>query len=113
MKRSLIPLLAAAAMLLAAIAWLAYDRAATLQQQVALLNAEREDARKAQAELAAFKAAAEAAQENVSRLTAERDAALARAKALPPGGPLPAPPGTQPPADEKGGNAMMQGIAKM
>jgi hypothetical protein len=112
MKRSLTPLFAVVALAAGAFAWLQYDHAAKLRQQIGSLTAERDAAQKvAQAEVARQKTAADLAQENVARLTSERDAALARAKALPPGAP-PAPGGPQA-AGQSAGNGMMEGIAKM
>ena len=111
MKRSLTPIFAVLALVAGAIAWMQFDNAAKLRLQIASAGAERDAAQKAQAEIARLKAAADIAQENIARLTAERDAALARAKSLPSGGP-PMPGAPQPPG-EKGGNGMMQGIAKM
>lgn len=72
----------------------------------------REVAERADAEVARLKSEADLANENIARLTAERDAALARAKSLPPGPPMP-PPGAPQPAGETGGKGMMEGIAKM
>ena len=113
MKRSLTPIFAVLALVAGAIAWMQYDNAAKLRQQIASLTAERDAALKEQADLARLKTAAGIAQENIARLTAERDAALARAKSLPPAGAPPPPPGIPQPGEEKGGNGMMEGIAKM
>ena len=113
MKRSLTPIFAVIALAAGAFAWLQYDSAAKLRQNLASLTAERDAARKAaEAELARLKAAADSAQENVARLTAERDAALASAKSLPSGPPMPMP-GAPQPAGETGGSGMMAGMAKM
>jgi hypothetical protein len=109
MKSPLTPIFAVVALTAGAFAWLQYDSAAKLRQQIASLTSERDAAQKAQAELARLKAEADIEKENVARLTAERDAALARAKSLPP---MP-PPGTPPPAGEKDGGGMMESIAKM
>jgi hypothetical protein len=109
MKRSLTPVLAVLALAAAAFAWFQYDSAAKLRQQISSLTAGQDS--KAQAEIARLKAAADIARENIARLTAERDAALARAKNPPPEG-MPMP-GVPKPAGDKAGNGMMQGIAKM
>jgi len=110
MNRFLVPIFAVIAIAAGAFAWLQYDNAARLQRQLAV---ERESAQNGSpAEMERLKASALAAQENVARLTAERDAALARAKSPPPGPPLP--PGMPPPGGEKGGgDGMMASIAKM
>jgi hypothetical protein len=111
MNRFITPIFAVLALAAAAFAWFQYDSAAKLRQQIGSFAAEHDQNQKAQAEIDRLKAAAGIAQENIARLTAERDAALARAKSLPPG--PPSLPGTPPPGVEKGGNGMMQGIAKM
>lgn len=109
MNRFLAPIFAVIALAAGAFAWLQYDKVADLRRKIAT---EREAAQnEMQAELERLKAAADLARENIARLTSERDAALARAKALPPGPPLP--PGAPPPAVEKAGGGMMEGIAKM
>ncbi len=112
MKRSLTPIFAVFALAAAAFAWLQYDSAAKLRQNLASLTAERDAARKAAAaELAQVKATADSAAENIARLTAERDAALARAKALPPSAEATLAVVAKP-AKESGGG-MMEGIMKM
>ena len=112
-KRSLTPIFAVLALAAGAFAWLQHDSAARLREQIDSLTAERDAARKAQAEIARMKAAADIAQENVARLTAERDAALARAKNLPAGGaPVPQT-GAPQPAGEKAAGGMMESFAKM
>jgi hypothetical protein len=109
MNRFLTPIFAVIALAAGAFAWMQYDNAAKLQRQIA---AGREAAQKeVREEMERLKAAAAGAQENVARLTAERDAALARTKAFPPGAPLP--PGAPPIAGEKAGGGMMESIAKM
>lgn len=117
MKRSLPAILVAFAVAAGAFAFFQYDSAAALRRQLAEIAASREAAEKAahaaETELAGVKSAADAAKENIARLTAERDAALARAKNLPAGGlPLPMP-GAPQPAAQKAGGGMMEGIAKM
>jgi len=109
MKRFLTPIVAALALAAAAFAWFQYDNAAKLRQQISSPAAGHDS--KEQDEIARLKAEAAIAQENIARLTAERDAALARAKSPPPEG-MPMP-GAPQPAGDKVGNGMMQGIAKM
>ena len=110
MQRSLSAVLVALAVAAGVFAFVQYNDAAALKRT----QAEDIAARKAvEAELASLKSAVDAAKENVARLTAERDAALARARNLPPGAPPMPLPGAQPPAGEKGGTGMMEGIAKM
>ena len=113
MKNPLPSVFAVVALASGAYAWLQFDTAGRLRQQVAGLTAERDASQKAaQAEMARLKAAADTAEENVARLTAERDAALARAKSFPPGE-LPPMPGPAQPGGESPGKGMMEGIAKM
>ncbi len=114
MQRFLPTFLVALAVAAGVFAYVQYDSAATLKREIADTASAREAALKAEsdarAEMARLKAETEAARENIARLTAERDAALARARNAPGGAPMPIG-GTPPP--EKAGNGMMEGIAKM
>ena len=116
MKTPLAPIFAVVALAAVAVAYFQYNDAAAMRRAHAEATEarkhDRDAAQAAEAELARLKSAAELAQENVARLTAERDAEIARAKSLPPGGP-PMPPGAPPPAGENAGSGMMEGIAKM
>ena len=117
MKTPLTSIFAVVALVAVAVAYFQNNELLALRRvhsgDTALRKHYREAAEAAEAEIARLKSAADIAQENVARLTAERDAALARAKSLPPGG-LPMPtPGASPPAGEKAGSGMMEGIAKM
>jgi hypothetical protein len=110
MQRFLPAILVALAVAAGVFAYVQYNDAADLRRQVA----ENAAARAAtEAELAQAKSAADTARENVARLTMERDAALARAKNLPPGAPPMPMPGAPPPEGEKAGSGMMEGVAKM
>ena len=115
MKRSLTPIFAVVALVAVAVAFFQNNELVALRrahaEDAAAHQRDREGAQAAEAEFARLKSAADSAQENVARLTAERDAALARAKSLPPGGPPM--PGAPPPTGEKAGGGMMEGIAKM
>ena len=117
MKNSLTSIFAVVALAAVAVAYFQYSDAAAMRrahaEDIAARNHQREAAQAAEAELTRLKSAADIAQENVARLTAERDAALARAASLPPGGPPMPPPGAPQPAGEKSGGGMMEGIAKM
>ncbi len=117
MKRSLPAILVALVLAAAGVAWVQYSGASSLRQQVAESTAAREAALKsaqaAEAELARLKAEADLAKENITRLTAERDAALSRAKSAPVAGIPPemaVPPKASP---DSGGKDMMEGFAKM
>jgi hypothetical protein len=112
MKRLLTPLFAVIALTTGVIAWVQYDSAAGLRRQIQSLAAERDTAK---ADAKRQKTAADLAQENVARLTSERDAAIARAKLLPLPGPPPAPGtvGGPQPTEPSAGSGMMEGIAKM
>lgn len=110
MQRSLPAILVALALAAGVFAWFQYDSAAGLRREVAEAAAARAAA---EAELAQAKSAADIAKENVARLTAERDAALARAKNLPLSAPPMPMPGAPPPAGEKAAGGMMEGVAKM
>ncbi|MEO6789230.1 MAG: hypothetical protein ABI318_24155, partial [Chthoniobacteraceae bacterium] len=109
MQRSLPAILVALAVAAGVFAYVQYNDASALKRQLAEIAAVR---KAADAELASLKSAADSAKENIARLTAERDVALARAKNLPPGAPPMPMPGAPPPG-EKAGNGMMEGIAKM
>ncbi len=114
MKRSPTFLLAVLALAAGAIAWLQYDSAAQLRHSLASLTAEREASKKAtEAELARLKLATDSALENVARLRAERDAALARAKAEPAGAAPETKAGAAQIGGEAAGGGMMAGFAKM
>ena len=116
MQRFLPAILVAFAVAAGVFAYVQYDSAAALRREIAQTVSAREATQKAessgQSELSRLKSEIDAARENIARLTAERDAALARAKNLPAGGPpMPMTGATPPP--EKAGNGMMEGIAKM
>ena len=97
-----------------AIAWFQFDSADTLQRQLAENATAREAAQDASAaELARLKSEADLARESIARLTAERDAALARAQNSPATGASPMPPGAPQPGTDSGGKGMMEGFAKM
>jgi cell division protein FtsB len=117
MKRSLPAVLVALALAAGVFAWVQYSGASSLRQQIADSTAAREAALKAtqaaEAELARVKAESELAKENIARLTAERDAALARAKSAPVAATSPEAPGVPKPGSDTGGKGMMEGFAKM
>ncbi len=117
MKRSLAPIFAVFALIAGVIAFFQNNELVALRrahaEDIAVHKHDREAAQATEAELARLKSAADSAQENIARLTAERDAALARAKSLPSGSPPMPTPGPPPPAGEKAGGGMMEGIAKM
>ena len=117
MKRSFPAILVAFALAAGVFAWVQYSGASSLRQLIADSTAEREAAlkatRAAEAELARVKAEADLAKENIARLTAERDAALAQARNAPLAGAVPTAPGAPKPGAETGGKGMMQGFAKM
>ena len=114
MKRTLPAILTAFAVSAGVFAFVQYSGTASLRQQIADSAAAREAAQKAtltaEAELARVRAESDLAKENIARLTAERDAALARAKSAPVAGALP---GAPMPATDTGGKGMMEGFAKM
>jgi hypothetical protein len=110
MQRSVPAILLVLALAAGVFAWFQYDSAAALKRQVAEITAARAAA---DAELAQAKSAADTARENVARLTAERDAALTRAKNLPLSAPPMPMPGVPPPEGEKSRGGMMEGVAKM
>ncbi len=117
MQRSLPAIFLALAVAAGVFAYVQFDSAAALRRQIAETASASEAAQKAalaaEAEIARLKSETGSTRENIARLTAERDAALARAKNPTPGSaPMPMP-GTPPPAGEKAGNPMMEGIAKM
>ena len=117
MQRFLPSILVALAVAAGVFAYVQYDSAAALKREIAQTAAARETAQKAessgQSELSRLKSEIDAARENIARLTAERDAALARAKNAAGGSAPMAMTGTPPPTAEKAGNPMMEGIAKM
>lgn len=110
MKRPLSVFLALLAIGAGVFAYMQHSAVADLRRQLATITAERDAAL---ADTARAKAGVELATENITRLTAERDAAVERAKKS--GSPPPFPVATNPAksADESGGKSMMQGIAKM
>ena len=118
MQRFLPAILVALALAAGVFAYVQYDTAASLKREIAQTAASHENAQKAessgQSELSRLKSEIDAAKENIARLTAERDAALARAKNAAGGSaPIAMTGATPPPAPEKAGNPMMEGIAKM
>ena len=117
MKRSLPAIFLALAVAAGVFAYVQFDSAAALKREIAENASAREAAQKAvlaaEAEIARLKSETESTRENIARLTAERDAALAHAKNSAPGAaPMPMP-GTPPPAGEKEGNPMMAMAGKM
>ncbi len=117
MKRSLPAIFLALAVAAGVFAYVQFDGAAALKREIAENASAREAAQKAvlaaEAEIARLKSATENTKENIARLTAERDAALAHAKnSAPSAAPMPMP-GTPPPAGEKEGNPMMAMAGKM
>ena len=117
MPRSLSAILVALAVAAGAFAWFQHDSAARLKAQIAESASAREAAQKAaqaaEAELARLKSEAELAKENIARLTAERDAALARAKNPTAADASSAASGAPKPGTDTGGKGMMEGFAKM
>ncbi len=98
-------------------AYVQYDGAGALKREIAETSTAREAVQKseaaAQAELARLRSEIADARAYITTLTEARDRALARAGNLPSGSPPMPMPGTPPPAPEKAGNPMMEGIAKM
>ncbi|MEO6739692.1 MAG: hypothetical protein ABIP20_05530 [Chthoniobacteraceae bacterium] len=117
MQRSLPAILLALAVAAGAFAFFQYDSAAGLKRQIAENASAREAAQKAaqaaEAELARLKTETELTRENIARLTAERDAALARTKNSTAAGASSAAPGAAKPGTDAGGKGMMEGFAKM
>ena len=117
MKRPFPAVLIAFALAAGVFAVVQYSGASSLRQQIADSTAAREAALKAtqaaEAELARVKAESELAKENIVRLTAERDEALARAKKGFVAGASPEASSVPKPGTDTGGKGMMEGFAKM